>query len=327
MQEFPFLRLDPAMGHHVALLGPTASGKTTLALELAHRNDGVELVSVDSMAVYRGMDIGTAKPTAAERAGVQVHMIDIVDPSEDFTVTQFQAAARRALADVGSRGNRALLVGGTGLYLRAVVDDLQMPGRWPEVAASLEADADREGVEALHSRLEKLDPVAATRMGPANRRRIVRALEVTLGSGLPFSSFGPGLDVYGPTDIVQLGIRYVPEIHDELIASRFEQLLDDGFLQEVQGLLETPGGLSRTARQAIGYRELLDHLENGTPYAEAVETAVRRTRVFARRQWAWFRRDPRIEWMDPSGDLLEQLLERWDSLQAADRARQAPVGD
>src|SRR5688500_12652233 len=160
-------------------------------MEVARRLPDVELVSVDSMQVYRGMDVGTAKPTPAEQAEVRHHLVDVADPWEDWSVSRFQAAAREVLADVEARGRRALLVGGTGLYLRAVTDSLDVPGQWPDVRAELEAEPD---TVALHGRLAELDPVAATRMEPTNRRRVVRALEVTLGSGRPFSSFGPGLE-------------------------------------------------------------------------------------------------------------------------------------
>jgi tRNA dimethylallyltransferase len=302
----------------LALVGPTASGKTALALAAAPRCQDVEVVSVDSMAVYRGMDIGTAKPSAAERSGSVVHMIDVVDPWEDFTVRQYQAGARSVMAGIASRGRRALLVGGTGLYLRSLTDDLTMPGRWPEVAASLEEEADSLGSHALHLRLERLDPEAATRIEPSNRRRIVRALEVTIGAGLPFSSFGPGLLEYPPSPIRQVGIRYRPEVHDERIRARFRSLVERGLLDEVRALAADPRGLSRTARQAIGYKELIDHLCEGVPLERAVEDSVKRTLALARRQWAWFRRDPRIEWLDPSEDLLEQVLSRWDAA--------APVG-
>jgi tRNA dimethylallyltransferase len=273
------------------------------------------------MAVYRGMDIGTAKPTPVERQGVQVHMIDVVDPCVDYTVTDFQSAARMVLESISGRGRRALLVGGTGLYLRALVDDLRFPGRWPDVAASLEEEADVVGAEHLHARLAHLDPSAASRIEPSNRRRIVRALEVTIGSGSPFSSFGPGLTTYAPSPITQIGIPYVASIHDDRIGTRFADLMGRGFLDEVRSLSSSAQGMSRTARQGIGYRELLEHVEQGAPYAEAVDKAIRRTRVLARRQWSWFKRDPRIDWLDPEADLLVQISGR------ADRQPHSPVGD
>jgi tRNA dimethylallyltransferase len=299
----------------VALVGPTASGKSRLAREVALSPalaGPVELVSVDSMAVYRGMDIGTAKPTADERAGIVYHLLDLVDASEEFTVQQFQAAGRQALADIGGRGHGALLVGGTGLHLRSLVDSLVFPGRYPEVAESLDRSLEAAGPEgshaqgqvlaALHRRLAQLDPVAAGRIEPSNRRRLVRALEVTEGSGRPFSASGPGLDRYPPTPVVLVGLAPDPADTDRRIAERFENLMERGLLDEVRSLASGPGGMSRTARQALGYRELLAHLQGGVPLAEAVDEAVRRTRSFARRQMAWFRRDPRIVWLDAERD-------------------------
>jgi tRNA dimethylallyltransferase len=305
---------SPAPAAPLALIGPTASGKSALALALARMRPEAELVSVDSMSVYRGMDIGTAKPSADDRRSVPYHLLDLVDPEEEFSVRQFQDAARRALARIADGGHRALLVGGTGLYLRAVVDDLELPGRWPRIADVLTEEADRPGGEALlRARLVELDPTAASRIEPGNRRRLIRALEVTLGSGRSFSSFGPGLEVYGPTDVVLVGIRFEPALHDALIERRFHRIFDEGLLDEVRALAGRPGGLSRTARQALGYRELLAHLEDGVPLDEAVAEAIARTRAFARRQWSWFKRDPRIRWLEPDTDLLAGLLEEWDT--------------
>lgn len=294
-----------------ALLGPTASGKSALALEYARRHPEVELVSVDSMQVYREMDIGTAKPSPAERAEVPHHLIDLVDPDEEFTVAQFKAAFDAAVAEVESRGRRALLVGGTGLYLRAVVDDLEIPGRFAEVREELEAEP---CTRALHDRLRELDPVAAGRMEPTNRRRIVRALEVTVGSGRPFSSFGPGLDAYPATEVVLVGLRVDRDELDRRIEARYRRQLDDGFLDEVRRLHDRPAGVSRTARQALGYKELIDHLEGRCSLDGAVDRAITRTRQYARRQERWFRRDPRIVWIDAASGhnalaALEALLE------------------
>ena len=299
---------------HVALVGVTASGKSALAMALARRHRDLELVSIDSMQVYRKMDIGTAKPSAAEQAEVPHHLIDLADPDEEFTVVRFQAAFADALAGIEQRGHRALLVGGTGLYLQAVVDGLTIPGQWPELRARLEAEADAgEGVEGLHARLAQLDPVAAARMEPTNRRRVVRALEVTMGSGQPFSSFGPGLEAYPPTPFELLGVTLPVEVVRRRIAERYAAQLAAGFLDEVRALAARPAGLSRTARQALGYRELLSHVEDGRPLDEVVEEAVNRTRQMARRQRAWFRRDPRICWFEAENDPMSVL----PSLEAA----------
>jgi tRNA dimethylallyltransferase len=288
----------------VAIVGTTASGKSALALEVAQRLGGLEIVSVDSMQVYRELDIGTAKPSADDRAAVPHHLIDVADPDEDFTVARYQRLARQALADNAARGGRALLVGGTGLYLRAVVDGLTIPGRFPELAHQLDGDPDTDG---LHRRLTELDPAAAARIEPGNRRRLVRALEVTLGSGQRFSSFGPGLETYRATDHVLLGIDLPPDVVARRIEERFHRQLASGFLAEVAALADRPSGLSRTARQALGYKELLAHLAGAWSLDEAVDVAIRRTRRFARRQRAWFRRDPRIRWLGPVDD-PSQLL-------------------
>jgi tRNA dimethylallyltransferase len=297
----------------VALVGVTASGKSEAALHLARRRGDCEIVSVDSMCVYRGMDIGTSKPGVGARAAVPHHLVDLVDPDEDFTVTQFQRAAREAMEGITQRGHHALLVGGTGLYLRAVVDDLTIPGRYPAVAAALEAEMDEGRAEPpdLHARLAEQDPVGAARMAPTNRRRVVRALEVTIGTGRPFSDFGPGLEAYPPAGVPQVGLALPPEEIDHRIEARFAAMLAAGLLDEVRTLVARPGRMSRTARQALGYREMLAHVEDGAPLGQCVEEAVRRTRQFARRQASWFRRDPRISWAASASEaqeLLEQAL-------------------
>lgn len=297
----------------VALVGVTAAGKSALALDVALRRGDCEIVSVDSMCVYRGMDIGTSKPDATARRAVPHHLVDLVAPDEEFTVLEFQRAAHAALADIGRRGRHALLVGGTGLYLRSVVDDLEIPGRYPEVAASLEAELDAGTVVPadLHARLAELDPVGAARMEPTNRRRVVRALEVTLGTGRPFSAFGPGLEAYPASGVPQIGLAVGAEETDRRIGERFAAMVEAGLVDEVRALASRPRGISRTARQALGYRELLAHVEDGLPLDACVDEALRRTRQFARRQASWFRRDPRITWSaDPAevSELLERAL-------------------
>ena len=281
------------MERPLVIVGPTASGKSEIAMGVARLIAGVEIVTLDSMQVYRGMDIGTATPTAAEQAEVPHHLIDLVDPSEDYTVAELQKRAAAVIDEIRGRGGVPVLVGGTGLYVRAVVDELEIPGRYPQVRAELEAEPD---TEALHQRLADVDPVAAGRMEPTNRRRVVRALEVTEGSGRPFSSYGPGLGHYPATPFVQVGLRWDRDRLDERIASRYEQQMNDGFLDEVRSLAAGP--ISRTASQALGYKELLAHIRGEATLDEALDLAVARTRRFARRQQRWFRRDPRITWLD-----------------------------
>jgi tRNA dimethylallyltransferase len=304
------------MARHLALVGTTASGKSGLALEVARRRPGVELVSVDSMQVYRGMDIGTAKPSPAERAEIPHHLIDIADVSDRFTVARFATAAADVLAAIEERGHTAILVGGTGLYLQAALGDLSPPGEYPEVRAELEARAGRDGTEALHHRLAELDPVAAGRMEAGNTRRVVRALEVTLGAGVPFSSFGPGVKAFGAADRFSvIGVWLPREVVAGRIARRVEAMVDAGLVDEVR--LLAAAGLGRTARQALGYKELLAHVEDGADLGGCVADVVARTRKFARRQRSWFRRDPRIRWHGTEEDprrLLPGLLAELDAV-------------
>ena len=288
----------------LSIVGSTAAGKSAVALGLARRRPDLELVSVDSMQVYRGMDIGTAKPTAAEQAEVRHHLIDLAEPDEDYTVARFQHDMAAALADIGGRGHRAVLVGGTGLYLRAAVDGLEIPGRYPDTRAELEADPD---TAALHRRLAELDPVAAGRMEPENRRRVVRALEVTVGSGRPFSSYGPGMLTYPPIEFPLVGLRLERAELDQRIGDRYQAQLAAGFAAEVATLAARPGGFSRTARQALGYREILAHLAGETSLDDAIDQAVTRTRRFARRQERWFRRDPRLTWVEGGQNALADI--------------------
>ncbi len=291
----------------LVIVGPTATGKSSLAIELARRVPSSEIVSADAMAVYRGMDIGTAKPTPAERAEIPHHLIDVLAPDEDYTVARFAGEAAAVIDEIERAGGRPIIVGGTGLYVRAVVDDFTVPGQFPAVRAELEAVGD---TGALWQRLQALDPGAAEKMLPGNRRRIVRALEVTVGSGRPFSSFGPGVDHYGPTRFRLAGLEIDRDELDRRIAARYRTQLADGFLDEVERLASA--GLSRTASQALGYRELVDHLHGLATLDEAIDEAVRRTRRFARRQQRWFRRDPRITWFPAEApDLVDRVLDWW----------------
>ncbi|MGA2433117.1 MAG: tRNA (adenosine(37)-N6)-dimethylallyltransferase MiaA [Acidimicrobiales bacterium] len=294
-------------GPAVALVGTTASGKSALAHQLGLEHRDVSILCVDAMTVYRGMDIGTAKPTPAQRRDVRYELLDLVEPSEEFTLFEFQRAARASAEDVWNLGGAVLYVGGTGLYGRAVLDNFDLPRQYPEVRASLEA---RTGdVAALYEELRALDPVAAARMEPTNERRILRALEVTLGSGRPFSSYGPGLRTYGPVRVIQVGLRADFAELDERVEKRFREWMDQGLLDEVRTLATNPRGLSRTARQAVGYRELLSHVEDGVDLEQCVRDAITQTKRLARRQRSWFSRDPRIEWFDDAALAAKRLVE------------------
>jgi tRNA dimethylallyltransferase len=283
----------------VVVLGPTASGKSAVAMHVAQKLGDVEIVAVDAMQVYRGMDIGTAKPTRDDRSAVRHHCLDLVDPSHRFTATQFQNAANQVFDDIRARGQRALVVGGTGLYLTAVIDELVFPGEWPEIRAELESDPDTAG---LFDRLAALDPEAASKIEPANRRRIVRALEVCIGSGEKFSDAGPGTAAYPDNGVVQVGIRWAREALARRIANRVDAMIAEGLVDEVRGLLTGDLPMSHTAAQALGYKEMIGHLEGSMTLAEARDEVVLRTTQFAVRQERWFRRDPRITWVDVAAD-------------------------
>ncbi len=295
------------MNEPIVIVGPTASGKSDVAMAYAADHSGSEIVAVDAMQVYRHMDIGTAKPTALDRAAVAHHCLDLAEPADEFTVAQFAVAAAAALHDVAGRGGTAVVVGGTGLYLRALTDPMDLPGRWPAVRAQIEARLDSDGVVALHAELTALDPVAASRMEPTNERRVVRALEVTLGGGRPFSSYGPGVSTYAPTPFRQIGIAWQREALARRIEQRVERMMSAGLLDEVAQIDRTTTW-SRTARQALGYKELLAHLHGEVSLDEAVATTIVRTRQFAVRQIRWFRRDPRIRWVPVGDDPVEELL-------------------
>ena len=279
------------------MVGPTASGKTGAALRIAEAL-GAEILSVDSMLVYRGMDVGTAKPTASERARVPHHLVDLVEPSQPFSVAAFQAAARRAAEDVRRRGKTPLLVGGSGLYFRAVVDDLEFPGTEAEVRGALEGEATALGPDRMHRRLAELDPVAASKIEPGNVRRTVRALEVAAITGRTFSSFAAAWERFEPERVRAAGVRLGTQDLAARVDARVQEMLAAGWLREVEALVARGLGGWLTASQAIGYAELARHLAGELSLEDAVQQTVKRTRSLARRQMAWFRRDPRIRWFD-----------------------------
>ncbi len=268
-------------------------------MAIALADAGREIVAVDAMQVYLGMDIGTAKPSAADQAAVRHHGIDLVAAGVDFTVADFQRCATGALDDIARRGATALLVAGTGLYLTSIIDGLTLPGEWPQIRAELERDANPV---QLHARLAALDPAAAARIEPGNTRRVIRALEVCLGSGRRFSSFGPGTGAYPPIDTAQIGLRWPRPLLADRVERRVHAMVAAGLVDEVHRLVSAPGGMSRTARQALGYKEVIAHLDGNCSLEAAIADIVVRTRQFAVRQERWFRRDPRIRWVDISDD-------------------------
>lgn len=289
----------------VALVGPTAAGKTALSLDLAERLGG-EIVNTDAMQVYRGMDIGTAKLPPAERRGIPHHLLDLLDVTEPATVAEFQGWARAKIAELRSRGATPVLVGGSALYTRAIVDRFDFPGTDPEVRARLEAELAEAGSAALHRRLAELDPDSADRIEVENGRRVVRALEVIEITGKPFSARLPE-PVYADPRTVQVGVSIDRDLLETRIAQRVDEMFEAGFVDEVRRLLDEGLAEGRTAGRAIGYQQVMAHLAGELTLDEAHARTVIATRRFARRQLAWWRNDPRITWVrhdDP--DRVEQ---------------------
>jgi len=286
----------------IAVVGPTGSGKSDLAVSLALELDG-EVVNADAMQFYRGMDIGTAKITQAERRGVPHHLLDILDVTQEASVSDFQQQARQLIGEIHARGKRAILVGGSGLYVRAALDVLEFPGTDPQLRQRLEAELVAQGTSALLARLHAVDPVSAGRL--SDDRRIIRALEVYELTGRPFSSFMPQREYVQPA--VQIGLAVDREALRERLALRVHAMVDNGLLAEVrrldaQGLRE-----GKTAPRALGYSQFLQVIDGTATQAEAAEDTIVATRQFARRQLTWFRADPRISWLDWQDP---QLLDR-----------------
>ncbi len=296
----------------VAVVGPTAAGKSELAIDLA-RGLGGEIVNTDSMQLYRGMDIGTAKLGPAQWRGVPHHLLDVLEVHEPATVAEFQATARAVIDDCRARGVPPVLVGGSALYVRAVLDRFEFPGTDPAVRHRLEQELAGVGAETLHARLAEVDPEAAARIVPSNGRRVVRALEVVEITGRPFSASLPEL-VYHYANAHQIGIHIPRPLLDERIASRVEQMWQAGFVDEVRRLTDRGLREGRTANRALGYRQVLAFLEGEVTEEQAKQDTIAATRRFARRQDSWFRKDPRIGWVawdapDRAGQAL-RLLDR-----------------
>lgn len=277
----------------IAVVGPTGSGKSDLAVNLALELDG-EVVNADAMQFYRGMDIGTAKISLAERMGIPHHLLDTMDVTQEASVSEFQEQARAVIDDIHGRGKRAILAGGSGLYVRAALDVLEFPGTDPELRSRLVAEHAERGTAVLLARLRSVDPVSAERL--ADARRIIRALEVQELTGRPFSSFMPRREYYQPA--VQVGLSVDREVLRERLAVRVHRMVEAGLLAEVR-MLEAQGlRRGKTASRALGYAQFLRVIDGTSTVADAAEETIVATRQFARRQLTWFRADPRITWLD-----------------------------
>jgi tRNA dimethylallyltransferase len=279
----------------VAVVGATAAGKSGLALDLAQGLAG-EIVNTDAMAVYRGMDIGTAKLPETDRRGVRHHLLDLLDVTEPLTVAQFQTWARAAVAEIRGRGRTPILVGGSALYTRAVLDRFEFPGTDPDLRRELEEELAELGAPALHARLATVDPEAAAQILPTNGRRVVRALEVVRLTGRPFAASLPARE-YGDPLSIQIGLDIDRPTLDARIDHRVRAMFEAGLVPEVRRLLDAGLARGRTARTAIGYREVAAYLAGETTLEEAVAATTAATRRFSRRQDSWFRKDPRVVWV------------------------------
>lgn len=290
----------------VTVVGPTATGKSDLGIALCRRTGG-EIVNGDALQLYRGMDIGTAKLPPEERGGIAHHLVDVLDTDESASVSQFQGLARAAIEDVEARGGHPVMVGGSGLYVRAVTDEMRIPGTDPHVRARLEAEAESQGAASLHTRLRDLDPPAADKIAPGDPRRIVRALEVIEITGSPFTAHLPDYTYVRPT--VQIGLVLDREILHRRIEDRVHRMWEAGWVDEVVRLRSVGLRAASTAGQAIGYAEIMAHLDGTMTREDAIDRTIIRTRQFAKRQETWFRRDARIHLLPADApDLVERAL-------------------
>ena len=289
----------------IAIVGPTAVGKTALSLEIAEKFSA-EIINADAMQIYKGMDIGTAKLPLSQRRGIVHHQIDVLDPSEEANVSQYQKQSREIINDLLSKNVQPILVGGSGLYVNSVLEDLEFPGTNLEVRAKYEEILDEKGVEALFQMLKEIDPKAAENILPNNARKIVRALEVNEITGKAFNAKLPE-----PSPIfsdVRIALDMPRDLLDQRIIDRVHQMFEDGFVDEVKSL-EKNLRLGRTAFRALGYSQVLSLLSGEISEDEAITLTINATKKFARRQLSWFRRDPLIHWLDAtSPDLFAQSL-------------------
>ena len=300
------------MSKVIVICGATATGKSDIAIEIAQEL-GAEIINADSMQLYRGMDIGTAKLTDEERKGIPHHLLDVLDVSEDSTVAWYQEQARAAITEIHGRGKDAVIVGGTGLYIKAILDDLNFPDTDPEVRAKLEAELAEFGAAALFTRLEELDPAAALAIDRANTRRVIRALEVIEITGMPFTANLPREDSSRYPDALQFGLVMDREHLRERIDQRVDRMWDTGFVDEVDRLISQGIGNGSTAQRALGYAQIIAMRGGTMTEEEAKEDTKRASRQYARRQETWFSRDARIQWVAQHQPRLETILQKINS--------------
>ena len=296
----------------VVICGATATGKSDLAVALAKEIDG-EVINADSMQLYKGMDIGTAKITMAQRQGIPHHLMDLLDVTEDANVAWYQQKAREKISEIHSRGKNAIIVGGTGLYIKAILDDLNFPDTDPVVRAALELEYATKGIGPLFERLEKLDPAAALAIDRANSRRVIRALEVIQITGQPFTANLPRKESTKYPDAMQFGLVMDRETLSDVISKRVEQMWEAGLVAEVETLLESGITKGTTAQKALGYSQVIAFKEGKISEEEAIDETKRTTRQYARRQETWFSRDERINWISPTQNRIERILSSLNS--------------
>ncbi len=296
----------------IVICGATATGKSDIAIEVAEKI-GAEIINADSMQLYKGMDIGTAKLPVAERGGIPHHLLDILSVKEDSTVAWYQEIARKTITQIHQRGKDAIIVGGTGLYIKAILDDLNFPDTDPVVRARLEMQAIELGSESLFEKLQELDPAAALAIDRANTRRIIRALEVIEITGKPFTANLPREDSSRYPDAIQFGLVMEREHLRERIDARVDRMWDAGFVAEVDSLIESGILEGSTAQRALGYSQIIAMRAGTMSEEEAKEETKRSSRQYARRQETWFSRDARIQWVAPHQPRLETILEKINS--------------
>ena len=300
------------MNRVIVICGATATGKSDIAIEVAQEL-GAEIINADSMQLYRGMDIGTAKLPEAQRGGIPHHLLDVLDVNQDSTVAWYQELARTAITEIHSRGRDAVIVGGTGLYIKAILDDLNFPDTDPEVRGKLEAEVEEFGAASLFARLEELDPAAALAIDRANTRRIIRALEVIEITGQPFTANLPREDSSRYPDALQFGLVMDREHLRERIDLRVDRMWDAGFVDEVDRLISQGIRDGVTAQRALGYAQIIAMCDGSMSESEAKEDTKRASRQYARRQETWFSRDARIQWVAQHQPRLETILQKINS--------------